>query len=105
VPISSAGYILGVKIAEVLIVQRENAIYITESVITKFVGRSNLQIPYTCVVNKKVDHIDNVVISVLGLAISVILNKISIQSMNLKIWVSSLGRLGPNGICDKVFET
>jgi len=37
---------------------------------------------YKYVVIEKVDHIDNVVIGVLCLAISVILNKISIQSMN-----------------------
>jgi len=36
-------------------------------------------------VNEKVDHIDNVVLGVLCLAISVILNKISIQSMNHNI--------------------
>jgi len=37
---------------------------------------------YKYVVNKKVDNMENVVFGVLCLAISVILNKISIQSMN-----------------------
>jgi len=37
------------------------------------------------IVSEKVDHIDNVVLGVLILAISVILNKISIQSMNHNI--------------------
>jgi len=33
------------------------------------------------------------------------LTKKSIQSMNHSVWLSSLARLGPNGICDKVFES
>jgi len=40
---------------------------------------------YKYIVNEKVDHIDNVVFGVLCLAISVIFNKISIQSMNNNI--------------------
>jgi len=36
---------------------------------------------YKYIVNEKVDHIDNVIFGVLFLAISVIFNKISIQSM------------------------
>jgi len=55
--------------------------------------------------NEKVDHIDIIVFSVLCLAISVILNKISIQSVNHIIWVSSLARLAPKGICDNIFES
>jgi len=58
---------------------------------------------YKYIVIEKVDHIDNVVFGVLCLAISVILNKTSIQSMNHNIRVSSLARLRPKGICDKVF--
>jgi len=53
--------------------------------------------------SQKVDHIDNVVFGVLCLDIGVILNKISIQSMN-HIY-DYLARLGPKGICDKVFES
>jgi len=40
---------------------------------------------YKCIVNEKVDHIDNVVFDVLCIAISVIFNKISIQNMNHNI--------------------
>jgi len=40
---------------------------------------------YKYIVDEKVDHIDNVVFGVLCLAISVILNKISIQSMTHSI--------------------
>jgi len=46
-----------------------------------------------------------VVYVLLCLAISVILNTLSIQSMNHNIWVSSLARLGPKGIHDMVFES
>jgi len=60
---------------------------------------------YKYIVNDKFDHINDVVVGVLCLAISMILNKITIQSMNHNIWVSSLARLGPKGICDKVFES
>jgi len=41
---------------------------------------------YKNIVNEKVDHIDNVVLGLLCLAISVIPNKISIQSMNHMIY-------------------
>jgi len=37
------------------------------------------------IVNEKVDHTDNVVFGVLCLAISVVFNEISIQSMNHNI--------------------
>jgi len=37
---------------------------------------------YKNIVNEKVDHVDNVVLGVFCLAISFILNKISIQFMN-----------------------
>jgi len=60
---------------------------------------------YEYIANEKVDHIDNVVFGVHCLAMSVILNKISFQSMNRNIWVSSLARFGPKGICYKVFES
>jgi len=40
---------------------------------------------YKYIVSENVDHIDNVVLGVLRLAISVILYKISIQSMNHNI--------------------
>jgi len=40
---------------------------------------------YKYIVSEKVDHIDNIVVSALCLAISVIFNKMSIQSMNHNI--------------------